>query len=259
MWTWHPAPDRVHRWAQWCGSGLLREAISLETKSENMGRRILIVVTLSLWKFPRAVTVSELAEGSAAHLQPFRCLVEEGKGRCGLGQPAQQQRWQAGSHTHLPTIHECPVQHVIVVLVCMQLRLQVGSCLTWLWLTLGLTHHHTPCVYSAVCWVIDWILLAFGLGWIWVLRLWGEREMPCNSSLSQLYLQNLRGFGLSQPSHTVDSLQVDGAFLMLVSVMHRETSPLRTGLLRFATHTKMTGVSIRRQGPHMPSQVICFK
>lgn len=38
--------------------------------------------------------------------------------------------------------------------------------------------------------------------------------MPSNSSLSQLYLQS---FGLSQPSHTVDSLQVDGAFLMLVS------------------------------------------
>lgn len=37
--------------------------------------------------------------------------------------------------------------------------------------SLGLTHQHTPCVYSAVCWVIDWILLAFGLAWICILRL----------------------------------------------------------------------------------------
>lgn len=79
--------------------------------------------------------------------------------------------------------------------------------------------------------------------------------MPWNSSLSQLYLQS---FGLSQPSHTVDSLQVDGAFLMLVSVMHRETSPLWTDLLRFAVYQN-DRVSIRRQGPHMSSQVICFK
>lgn len=159
-----------------------------------------------LWRF------LSWQRGGLLHLQPFCCIVKEGKV---WSLPARTAAAVTGWFTrYLPTIHECPVLHVIVVLVSMQLRLQVGSCLTWLWLTLDLAHQHTPCVYSAVCWVIGWILLAFGLAWICVLRLWEEREMPSNSSLSQLYLQN---FGLSQPSHTVDSLQVDGAFLMLVS------------------------------------------
>lgn len=118
-----------------------------------MSSWILIVVALSLSKAPRTVTVSELAEGRAA--PPATFLLHSGRGkRETWSLPARTAAVVTGWFTrYLPTIHECPV-----VLVSMQLRLQVGSCLTWLWLTLGLTHQHTPCVYSAVCWVIDWIL-----------------------------------------------------------------------------------------------------
>lgn len=150
-----------------------------------------------LWRF------LSWQRGGLLHLQPFCCIVKEGKGRHVVFAGPHSSSGDRLVHTLSTNYHECPVLHVIVVPVSMQLRLQVGSCLTWLWLTLGLTHQHTPCVYSAVCWVIGWILLAFGLAWICVLRLWEEREMPSNSSLSQLYLQS---FGLSQPSHTVDSL-----------------------------------------------------
>lgn len=124
---------------------------------------------LWLWAYenpPRTVTVSELAEGRAAPPATFLLHSERGKREtCGLCQPAQQQRWQAGSHA----IYQLSMN----VRSCMSSSSwwACSSCLTWLWLTLGLTHQHTPCVYSAVCWVIDWILLAFGLAWICILRL----------------------------------------------------------------------------------------